>query len=93
MENLAIVVIVVSVIIGIIIGMNPLQNQQVQPAVCQIDSDCVPATCCHATACVLKQNAPNCEGIMCTMECRPGTIDCYGGCLCENGSCKANITS
>ena len=60
---------------------------------CVIDSDCVPDSCCHAKACTAKQNAPKCAGILCTMDCESGTIDCGGSCKCENNQCKAVIGS
>lgn len=48
------------------------------------DDQCVPATCCHPTQCVRKQFAPNCTGVVCTLECRPGTMDCgQGYCECS----------
>ncbi len=58
---------------------------------CVSDSDCVLAQCCHANSCISKENAPNCEGILCTQECRAGTIDCGGSCACENNKCVANL--
>jgi hypothetical protein len=61
------------------------------PDECVSDSDCVPAQCCHATSCVPKAQAPNCEGTFCTMECRSGTIDCGGGCACEGKKCVARL--
>lgn len=56
-------------------------------AECQTASDCVQASCCHATACVPKDQAPTCDGVMCTMECQPGTLDCGGSCGCVEGKC------
>ena len=59
-------------------------------AECSQDQDCVPASCCHATECVPTGEAPNCEGMMCTMECRPDTMDCgQGFCRCIDNKCKA----
>jgi hypothetical protein len=58
---------------------------------CTEDSDCVPAQCCHAHACVARDNAPDCADAMCTMECRGGTIDCGGGCVCMDGRCAARL--
>jgi hypothetical protein len=54
---------------------------------CRADADCVPATCCHPTACVPKAGAPDCAGTACTMDCRPGTLDCGGRCVCTDGRC------
>lgn len=62
-------------------------------AECAVDADCVPAACCHATACVAKAAAPDCRAVMCTMECRPGTLDCGGACLCRAGRCAARLAS
>jgi len=45
----------------------------------QIIRECVPDSCCHAKGCVLKQTAPDCSGIMCSMECSEGTMDCGQG--------------
>lgn len=61
-----------------------------EDAECSYDSDCVPASCCHASECVPIDEAPDCEGVMCTMECRPGTLDCgQGSCKCIDNKCKA----
>jgi hypothetical protein len=61
-------------------------------AKCERDADCVPAGCCHPDACVLKSAAPDCSQVACTMECRPGTLDCGNGrCACEAGSCTAKL--
>jgi hypothetical protein len=60
-------------------------------AECATDSDCVPAACCHAAACVPAARRPACEGVMCTMNCQPGTLDCGGSCACNAGRCAANL--
>ena len=49
---------------------------------------CVPASCCHATECVLKDEAPNCSDSICTMSCEPDTLDCgHGRCEYVDGKC------
>jgi hypothetical protein len=58
---------------------------------CTSDDDCVKASCCHATTCVARADAPDCAGAMCTADCRGGTMDCNGGCLCQAGKCAAKI--
>lgn len=58
---------------------------------CSTDADCVPASCCHATSCVAAAAAPSCEGVSCTLECRTGTVDCDGRCLCLQGRCAAYL--
>ena len=50
---------------------------------------CVPASCCHAIECVLESEAPNCSGSVCTMDCRPETMDCgQGYCKFVDGECE-----
>jgi Regulator of chromosome condensation (RCC1) repeat len=61
------------------------------PSVCSSDADCVPATCCHAAACVPLVQAPSCGGA-CDGGCNPFTMDCgQGYCACQNGQCTAVI--
>ncbi len=53
------------------------------------DEECVPASCCHASECVLKSEAPNCSGSFCTMSCEPETMDCgQGHCEFIDGNCS-----
>jgi len=59
---------------------------------CATDTDCVPDACCHAAACVGAGHAPACGEAMCTQECRYGTLDCGGGCLCREGRCAARLS-
>jgi hypothetical protein len=59
---------------------------------CSADADCVYGECCHPTTCVAKSSKPNCEGVMCTMDCRGNTMDCGGGsCVCNEGTCEAKM--
>ena len=59
---------------------------------CSTDADCVYGECCHPTTCVAKSSKPNCEGVMCTMDCRANTMDCGGGsCVCKEGTCEAKM--
>lgn len=44
--------------------------------VCTEDSDCTAAQCCHATDVVNNDNAPDCNGVLCTANCEPDTLDC-----------------
>ncbi len=61
-------------------------------AECKADADCVPAGCCHATSCVPVAEAPDCKEVACTAECRPGTLDCGGRCVCTaDGQCTAKL--
>lgn len=57
---------------------------------CESDADCVPAQCCHPDDAVNKDYAPDCSEVFCTMECRPGTIDCgQGEIRCVEKECQA----
>lgn len=58
---------------------------------CQQDSDCVKATCCHATTCIAASARPDCTSAACTADCRAGTMDCNGGCLCQAGKCASKL--
>jgi hypothetical protein len=58
---------------------------------CQQDSDCVKATCCHATTCVAAGAGPDCTTVACTADCRAGSMDCNGGCRCQAGKCAAKL--
>lgn len=55
---------------------------------CETDADCAFNSACHPTACVPKSQAPPSAGVMCTEECRPGSLDCGGSCACVDGYCK-----
>jgi len=57
--------------------------------VCSTDRDCVPDACCHAAGTINKENAPDCSGMLCTMECAPDTLDCgQGEMKCINSGCQ-----
>ncbi|MBS3091048.1 hypothetical protein J4217_01195 [Candidatus Pacearchaeota archaeon] len=59
---------------------------------CNVDSDCVAASCCHSTSCVNVNAKPRCDGVFCTLECRAESLDCgQGSCKCVNRECKAVI--
>ena len=62
-----IVVIVAVVVVGFFLFIAKWNSE---------DAVCVPASCCHATSCVLESETPDCSGRLCTMDCRPGTLDC-----------------
>lgn len=56
---------------------------------CSVDTDCVKAVCCHASDAVNVENAPDCSGILCTMDCMPETTDCgQGEIKCLKGVCE-----
>jgi len=59
---------------------------------CNTDADCVPQECCHPTTCGAPSTKPDCSATMCTLECKSGTLDCFGGCACgEDKLCAATI--
>ena len=51
---------------------------------------CVPASCCHASECVLEGDAPNCSDRLCSMNCEPGTLDC-GQARCDYIDSKCEV--
>ncbi|MBT4538830.1 hypothetical protein HOI26_05680 [Candidatus Woesearchaeota archaeon] len=56
---------------------------------CNVDSDCIAATCCHASAAVNVDYAPDCENAICTAVCEPGTLDCgQGSIACVKNKCS-----
>src|SRR5689334_19679542 len=86
---------------GVEPGVTPPEDMQTGPSnvrigtePCQTDADCVPAGCCHADACVARTggHAPGCADVMCTMECRYGTLDCGGACACIGNFCSARLS-
>lgn len=60
---------------------------------CTSDAECVKDSCCHATSCVAIADAPDCSAAVCTLECRAKTMDCNGGCVCQEGRCAARLWS
>ena len=55
---------------------------------CEIDSDCAPATCCHPTDVVNKEDAPDCRTAICTAVCM-GPLDCGAGEIkCVEKTCR-----
>jgi hypothetical protein len=51
---------------------------------CEKDEDCAPVAMCHADKCAARAHAgPTPSDMICTMECRAGTVDCgYNHCGC-----------
>ncbi|MBW2966258.1 hypothetical protein KY342_04095 [Candidatus Woesearchaeota archaeon] len=88
------IIIILVILLILVVGCaDKEQPPQVKPE-CITNADCVAATCCHASECVAKTEAPNCKEVFCSMECRPYTMDCgQGYCACENKKCVAKITS
>jgi hypothetical protein len=68
----------------------PAAELVVSQDLCESDADCMPAACCHASACMSRDRGRPCA-MMCTQVCQPGTIDCGGGCLCYKGHCAAQL--
>jgi hypothetical protein len=58
---------------------------------CTTDADCVKSDCCHPRMCVSKDKTPSCGDVACTLDCQVGAMDCYGGCLCQEGKCAAKL--
>lgn len=88
--------IVILIIIGIsliVVKLNGKdKNVEIEKELyCNTDADCMPSICCHPNSCVNKDFANSCDdGLICSAECRPGTLDCgQGSCLCVNHKCNA----
>ena len=64
-----------------------IKNNQDERKINTEKKNCVPATCCHATECVLAEQAPDCSSSICSMVCS-GPLDCNAG-YCEfiNNKC------
>ena len=87
---MGIVFVVVALIIILLIV--PRSGENGVEAECEVDGDCVPASCCHSSSCVPASESPNCSGLFCTSVCEPGTLDCgQGECSCIKGKCGAVI--
>ena len=85
MKKAVLVILVIVSLFLISCKPNSLVPEEKQ---CTTDADCVPAQCCHPDDSVNKDHAPQCEGIFCTEECRPGTLDCGQGSIkCLVGAC------
>ncbi|MEK6885943.1 MAG: hypothetical protein AABX17_03185 [Nanoarchaeota archaeon] len=88
-----IVLLAILIVMLIYIRINPSEKNQSglvnASLTCVTDVDCVPASCCHPSSCTNNLNAPNCEGIRCSMECVDGSLDCgQGSCACVNNKCS-----
>lgn len=79
-----ILIILLIVVIYFIVKNNKIDdNKVINPE----EKNCVAATCCHATECVLSEQAPDCSKAICSMVCS-GPLDCGAG-YCEfiNNKC------
>jgi hypothetical protein len=89
-KPLLIIIIILFIILLIIVGLILRTNNKKDNIIsCEIDSDCVPSTCCHPENCVNKKYIPICEKIPCTLECS-SILDCgQGECHCQDNKCIA----
>jgi hypothetical protein len=79
--------ILILIFLSVIFFIYNSQKNKEEVKGCQIDSDCIPVSCCHPNSCVLKEQRPNCGGIFCSMSCE-GLLDCgKGHCGCANNKC------
>ena len=88
MKKRSVIILSIILILVIIIGLMFFKKPSSGNLECVEPSDCVASSCCHAEGCVAKENAPNCEGVFCTMVCS-GPLDCGQGiCGCVKGNCE-----
>jgi hypothetical protein len=57
---------------------------------CNTAADCGPSECCHAKTCNAAGQRPRCDGIGCSQNVAPNTLD-MGECTCVNHRCGAMI--
>ena len=82
-RNIYILIVVVIILIFIYFFIPKLPKSPE----CEIDSDCVPSSCCHPNSCVSLEKKPNCSDVLCSMEC-VGPLDCgAGSCGCVKNKC------
>lgn len=82
----------IAVLLALLSGCAATQAPANHP--CKSAKDCVPDACCHAKGAVNKAHAPDCQGVVCSMNCEPGTLDCgQGEILCLKGACQVRIES
>jgi len=91
MKYLLALILVTSILF--LVACNTTTKTEVPPEkFCNSASECVPASCCHPKDAVNSAYAPNCQGMMCTMNCEPGTLDCgQGEIKCIDNQCTAII--
>lgn len=81
------ILIAILILLILYLKANWHENVKNNP-VCLTDSDCVPNGCCHPSSCVVKEKAPICKDLICTMDCS-GPLDCGAGtCGCNKGNCE-----
>ena len=89
--DIKVLIIIFVAIICVVLVLSLFRGEE-NGKYCQVDEDCVPASCCHPDDCVNLVNRPDCKGIMCTMDCAPNTMDCgQGHCACVDNQCQAII--
>jgi len=85
-----VIVLLIFISVFVFLSYFYLNNENKEEIVeeCQVDSDCIPASCCHAESCVSVNKKPDCEGIFCSAVCS-GPLDCgAGSCKCINKKCE-----
>ena len=87
-----VIVSLILVILLVLAGCKEVIEETPEELICEIDDDCVKSSCCHSDSCINKDYAPDCFRVMCTLDCKPNTLDCgQGSCVCENSKCTAKI--
>jgi nickel-dependent lactate racemase len=87
---IAIVLLIVVLIFVVRVILNNRREivEVIEGDLCVVDEDCLPASCCHAESCVIKEKKPDCSNMFCSQVCS-GPLDCSeGSCGCVNNKCE-----
>ena len=92
MDKRVVIIVIIVLILSFILFFGGFLSSNEGNVECRADSDCVPASTCHPDSCVPLGQAPDTSNVICTQECRPGTLDCgQGSCLCVNNKCGTSL--
>lgn len=90
LATLATAIVVAAVIVLAYLSSQPAAIDE--KVLCESDSDCAPAECCHSDSAVNKDFAPACKDTLCTAVCAPKTLDCNQGKIkCIKNQCRVML--
>ena len=84
------VLVLLVVVSGFLIKENNRKKDIPVELFCEDNGDCIPEEACHSSNCVGLGYEESRDGIFCSQECSPGTLDCgQGSCECVKNRCGA----